>query len=182
MPKRYYESDGNLAELAGLKVAIVGYGSQGHAHSLNLRDSGVDVVVSARPGSDNWKKAEAAGLRVMTASDAAAAADMIMLLVPDHVQRSVYEQDIAPHMKAGKTLMFAHGFNIHFKQISPPPEVDVSMIAPKAPGHRVRELFVEDVGVPALVADSSECIGPRPAARARLCARARLSEGRGDRN
>jgi ketol-acid reductoisomerase len=152
MPKRYYESDGDLADLAGSKVAIVGYGSQGHAHSLNLRDSGIDVVVGARPASDNWKKAEAAGLRVMTASDAAAAADIVMLLVPDHVQRALYDQDIAPHMKTGKTLMFAHGFNIHFKQILPPPEVDVSMIAPKAPGHRVRELFVEDVGVPALVA------------------------------
>lgn len=159
MPKRFYESDGSLTDLAGAKVAIIGYGSQGHAHALNLRDSGLDVVVGARPGSDNGKKAEAAGLRVLTASEAAEVADIIMLLVPDHVQRSVYEQDIAPHMKTGKTLMFAHGFNIHFKQIVPPPEVDVSMIAPKAPGHRVRELFVEDVGVPALVAIHQDASG-----------------------
>ncbi|MCW5981889.1 MAG: ketol-acid reductoisomerase [Bryobacteraceae bacterium] len=159
MPNRYYESDGSLADLGGVAIAIIGYGSQGHAHSLNLRDSGLDVVVGARQGSDNWKKAEAAGLRVMTAFDAAAAAGIIMLLVPDHVQPAVYEHDIAPNLGPGKTLMFAHGFNIHFKQIVPPPEVDVSMIAPKAPGHRVRELFVEDVGVPALVAIHQDASG-----------------------
>lgn len=152
MAKIYYEQDGNLANLGGLKVAIIGYGSQGHAHALNLRDSGVEVLVSDLPDSENWKKAEAAGLELMTTSEAAAAGDIIMILVADHVQAPIYENDIAPHMKAGKTLMFAHGFNIHFKQIVPAPDVDVSMIAPKAPGHRVRELFVEDVGVPALVA------------------------------
>ncbi len=159
MAKRYYEQDGNLAALDGLTVAIIGYGSQGHAHALNLRDSGVRVVVGARPDSNNWKKAEAAGLPVMTAAEAAARGDMVMLLVPDHVQPAVYERDVAPHMKAGKTLMFAHGFNIHFRQIVPPADVDVSMIAPKAPGHRVRELFVEDVGVPALVAVHQDASG-----------------------
>jgi len=141
MAKRYYEKDGDLATLKGLKVAIVGYGSQGHAHALNLRDSGVDVIVSDLPGSDNWNKAVAAGLPVVPTAEAAQAGDMIMVL-----------KDIAPYLKAGKTLMFAHGFNIHFRTIVPPPDVDVSMIAPKAPGHRVRELFIEDVGVPALVA------------------------------
>ncbi len=152
MAKRYYEQDGDLSHLQDHKIAIIGYGSQGHAHALNLRDSGLDVIVSELPGSDNWKKAEAAGLPVMTTAEAAAQGDVIMMLVADHVQAAVYEKDIAPHMKAGKTLMFAHGFNIHFGTIKPPAEVDVSMIAPKAPGHRVRELFVEDVGVPALVA------------------------------
>ena len=152
MAKRYYEQDGDLSLLKNSTVAIIGYGSQGHAHSLNLRDSGIQVVVAELPGTANWAKAEAAGLKVMTASEAAAVADVIMMLVADHHQAGVYEKDLAPHMKAGKTLMFAHGFNIHFGQIVPPPEVDVSMIAPKAPGHRVRELFTEGVGVPALVA------------------------------
>jgi ketol-acid reductoisomerase len=152
MAKRYYEKDGDLAHLKDLTVAIVGYGSQGHAHALNLRDSGVDVITSDLPGTENWAKAESAGLRVMRAAEAAKAGDIIVVLVADHVQADLYQTEIAPHMNAGKTLMFAHGFNIHFRQIVPPPEVDVSMIAPKAPGHRVRELFVEDVGVPALVA------------------------------
>src|SRR5574340_340079 len=159
MAKRYYEKDGDLSLLKGRTVAIIGYGSQGHAHSLNLRDSGVKVVVAEMPGSDNWTKAEAAGLPVMTASDAAAAGDVIMILVPDHVQAAVYEQSIAAHMKAGKTLMFAHGFNIHFGSIVPPKDVDVTMIAPKAPGHRVRELFTEGVGVPALVAVHQDASG-----------------------
>jgi ketol-acid reductoisomerase len=152
MPNRYYEKDGNLDYLNGRTVAIVGYGSQGHAHSLNLRDSGVDVVVGLYPGSKSWAKAEAAGLKVMTTADAAKAADIIMILVSDHIQADLYHKDIEPHMTPGKTLMFAHGFNIHFQQIAPPPGVDVSMVAPKAPGHRVRELYTEGVGVPALVA------------------------------
>ena len=152
MAKRYYEKDGNLSYLKDRTVAIIGYGSQGHAHALNLRDSGVDVVVSEAPGSASWAKAEAAGLKVMTTAEAAKAGSVIMILVPDHVQAEVYNRDIAPNMTAGKTLMFAHGFNIHFKQIKPPANVDVSMIAPKAPGHRVRELYREGVGVPALVA------------------------------
>jgi ketol-acid reductoisomerase len=152
MVNRYYEKDGNLDLLKGKTIAIIGYGSQGHAHALNLRDSGLDVVVGLYPGSKSWAKAEAAGLRVMNAADAAKAAQVVMILVHDHLQADIFAKDIAPHMTPGKTLMFAHGFNIHFKQIEPPPGVDVTMIAPKAPGHRVRELFTEGVGVPALVA------------------------------
>jgi ketol-acid reductoisomerase len=159
MAKSYYEQDGDISFLKGRTVAIVGYGSQGHAHALNLRDSGVNVIVADQPGSPNWAKAEAAGLPVMTASDAAKAGDVVMILVPDHIQAAIYHQDIAPQMTPGKTLMFAHGFNIHFAQIVPPPGIDVSMIAPKAPGHRVRELFVENVGVPALVAVHQDASG-----------------------
>jgi ketol-acid reductoisomerase len=159
MSRRFYEKDGNLEYLNGRTVAIIGYGSQGHAHALNLRDSGVDVVVSEAPGSPSWAKAEAAGLKIMTTAEAAKMANVIMILVPDHVQAAVYNKDIAPHMTPGKTLMFAHGFNIHFKQIAPPPGVDVSMIAPKAPGHRVRELYTEGVGVPALVAVEQNATG-----------------------
>jgi ketol-acid reductoisomerase len=159
MAKSYYEQDGDISFLKGRKVAIVGYGSQGHAHALNLRDSGVDVVVADQPGSPNWAKATSAGLPVMTASEAAKAGDVIMILVPDHIQAALYNQELAPHMTPGKTLMFAHGFNIHFRQIVPPPGIDVSMIAPKAPGHRVRELFVENVGVPALVAVEQDASG-----------------------
>jgi ketol-acid reductoisomerase len=152
MAKRYYEKDGDLKNLQGRTVAIIGYGSQGHAHALNLRDSGVDVVVGLYKGSKSWDKAQAAGLKVLTVGEAAKAANIIMVLVSDHIQGQLYNKEIAPHMTAGKTLMFAHGFNIHFKQITAPKDVDVSMIAPKAPGHRVRELFTEGVGVPALVA------------------------------
>jgi ketol-acid reductoisomerase len=152
MAKRYYEKDGNLGNLKGNTVAIIGYGSQGHAHALNLRDSGVDVVVGLYDGSKSWKKAETAGLKVMTVAAAAKAAQVVMILVSDHLQADLYNSEIAPHMTKGKTLMFAHGFTIHFKQVIPPADVDVSMIAPKAPGHRVRELFTEGVGVPALVA------------------------------
>jgi len=159
MPNRYYEKDGNLSLLQNKTVAIIGYGSQGHAHALNLRDSGLNVVVGLYPGSKNWAKAEAAGLRVLSTADAAKTADVLMVLVPDHVQADLYNSDIAPHMKPGKTLMFAHGFNIHFGQIKPPAGVDVSMIAPKAPGHRVRELYTEGVGVPALVAVHQDASG-----------------------
>ena len=159
MPNRYYEKDGNLSLLQNKTVAIIGYGSQGHAHALNLRDSGLNVVVGLYAGSKNWAKAEAAGLRVLSTADAAKTADVLMNLVPDHVQADLYNSDIAPHMKPGKTLMFAHGFNIHFGQIAAPAGVDVSMIAPKAPGHRVRELYTEGVGVPALVAVHQDASG-----------------------
>ena len=159
MAKRFYEKDGNLSNITGKTVAIIGYGSQGHAHALNLRDSGVTVVVGLYPGSKSWAKAEGAGLRVMTTADAAKAADTIMILVSDHIQADLYNSDIAPHMKPGKTLMFAHGFNIHFGGITAPAGVDVSMVAPKAPGHRVRELYVEGVGVPALVAVHQDATG-----------------------
>jgi ketol-acid reductoisomerase len=159
MARRFYEKDADLNDLKGRTVAVIGYGSQGHAHALNLRDSGLDVVVGARKGGANWGKAESAGLRVMTAAEAAKVAAVIMVLVPDHHQAALYENDLAPNMSAGKTLMFAHGFNIHFGQIVPPKDVDVSMIAPKAPGHRVRELFTEGVGVPALVAIHQDATG-----------------------
>jgi ketol-acid reductoisomerase len=159
MPNRYYEKDGNLSLLQNKTVAIIGYGSQGHAHALNLRDSGLRVVIGLYPGSKNWTKAEAAGLRVLSTAEAAKIADVLMVLVPDHVQADLYNSMIAPHMTPGKTLMFAHGFNIHFGQINPPAGVDVSMIAPKAPGHRVRELYTEGVGVPALVAIHQDASG-----------------------
>ena len=159
MAKRYYEKDGNLGLFNGKTVAIIGYGSQGHAHALNLRDSGVKVVVGLHGSSKSNAKAAAAGLRVLPVSDAAKEADVIMVLVPDHIQADLYEKEIAPHMVKGKTLMFAHGFSIHFGQIKPPASVDVTMIAPKAPGHRVRELFTEGVGVPALVAIHQDASG-----------------------
>jgi ketol-acid reductoisomerase len=152
MSNRFYEKDGNPALLKNKIVAIIGYGSQGHAHSLNLRDSGVNVLVGLPGSSKSVAKAVAAGLKVLPVADATKAADVIMVLVPDHIQGDLYAQEIAPQMTKGKTLMFAHGFNIHFGQIKPPADIDVTMIAPKAPGHRVRELFTEGVGVPALVA------------------------------
>src|SRR5580692_7312014 len=159
MAKRFYEKDGNLKNLEGKTVAIIGYGSQGHAHALNLRDSGVSVVVGLPAGSKSVAKAESAGLKVMSVSEAAQKADILMILVPDHIQADLYNSDIAPHMKKGKTLMFAHGFNIHFGFIKPPADIDVTMIAPKAPGHRVRELYVDGSGVPALVAIQQDASG-----------------------
>jgi ketol-acid reductoisomerase len=159
MPRSFYEKDGNLENLKGQTVAIIGYGSQGHAHALNLRDSGVDVVVGLPAGSKSVAKAEAAGLKVLSPADAAKAANVVMILVPDHIQADLYNKDVAPHMTAGKTLMFAHGFNIHFGAITPPADIDVTMVAPKAPGHRVRELYTEGVGVPALVAVHQNATG-----------------------
>ena len=156
---RYYEQDGDLNLLKGKTIAIIGYGSQGHAHALNLRDSGVKVVVGLYEGSKSWEKAESAGLRVMTTGEAAKAADVMMILVSDHLQGDLYKKEIEPNLSAGKTIMFAHGFSIHFKTIKPPKDVDISMIAPKAPGHRVRELFTEGVGVPALVAVHQDASG-----------------------
>src|SRR5213596_1637324 len=148
----YYDKDASLEPLRGKTVAVIGYGSQGHAHAQNLRDSGVSVVVGLYRGSPSWAKAEGDGFRVATVGDAAAKADLVAMLAPDHVQRSIYEQEIGPALRPGATLLFAHGFNIHFGQIVPAPTVDVAMIAPKAPGHRMRELFVEGVGVPGLLA------------------------------
>jgi len=159
MPKRFYEQDGSLAPLQNKTVAIIGYGSQGHAHALNLRDSGIKVVVGLHPSSKSAAKARAAGLEVLSVSDAAKKADVVMILIPDHLQGEVYRKDIAPQLTPGKTLMFAHGFNIHFNEIKPGSGIDVSMIAPKAPGHRVRELFTEGVGVPALVAVAQDASG-----------------------
>jgi len=150
--KIYYEQDADMGVLAGRTVGVIGYGSQGHAHALNLRDSGVRVVVGLYPGSPSWAKAQAAGLTVGSVSDVARDADVIMMLVPDQTQRKVYEDHVAPHLEAGKTLMFAHGFNVHFHQIEAPAGVDVSMIAPKGPGHLVRRVYTEGGGVPALLA------------------------------
>ena len=159
MANIYYDNDADLTLLNGKKIAIIGYGSQGHAHALNLKDSGCDVVVGLREGSKSRSKAEEAGLTVLSVAEAAEAADIIMILVPDPVQPDLYKQEIAPHLSPGKTLMFAHGFNIRFYQIVPPPDVDVSMIAPKAPGHRMREVYVEGGGVPALLAVHQDASG-----------------------
>ncbi|HEX4748826.1 MAG TPA: ketol-acid reductoisomerase [Bryobacteraceae bacterium] len=159
MPRQFYEQDGSLAPLQNKTVAIIGYGSQGHAHALNLRDSGVNVVVGLPASSKSAAKARAAGLDVFSVGDAAKRADVVMMLIPDHLQGEVYRNDVAPNLTPGKTLMFAHGFNIHFNEIKPADGIDVSMIAPKAPGHRVRELFTEGVGVPALVAVAQDASG-----------------------
>jgi ketol-acid reductoisomerase len=159
MPKMYHEDSADIALIRGKKVGIVGYGSQGHAHALNLKDSGVDVRVGLHAGSESRAKAKASGLTVGTVADVAAWADVIMILVPDTVQPEVYKKEVAPHLSAGKTLMFAHGFNIRFGTIKPPVDVDVTMIAPKAPGHRVREVFVEGGGTPALLAIHQDASG-----------------------
>ena len=159
MAKIYYENQADLGLLKGKKVAIIGYGSQGHAHALNLKDSGVDVRVGLYEGSKSWPKAEADGVRVVTTAQAAKEADFIMMVLPDPVQGKVYEEEIAPNLKPGDTIMFAHGFNIRFGLIQPPTDVDVSMVAPKAPGHRVREVFKEGSGVPALVAIHQDASG-----------------------
>ena len=159
MAKVYYEKDADMSLLEGKRVGIIGYGSQGHAHALNLRDSGVDVMVGLHAGSASKVKAEAEGLRVDSPAAAAKESDVIMILVPDTVQGTVYRESIEPVLDSSKTLMFAHGFNVHFGEIKPPPEVDVSMIAPKAPGHRVREVFVEGQGVPSLIAIHQDASG-----------------------
>ena len=155
----YYENDATLGPLQDKTVAIIGYGAQGHAHALNLRDSGLSVIVGLHEGSKSRAKAEAEGLKVTSVADAAQRADVIMLLVPDHLQKSIYTDSIEPYLTDGKTLMFAHGFSIHFGQIVPPANIDVTMIAPKAPGQRVRELYEEGVGVPALVAVHQDASG-----------------------
>jgi ketol-acid reductoisomerase len=155
----YYDSDADANRLAGKKVAIVGYGSQGHAHALNLHDSGVDVRVGLYSGSPSWAKAEADGLKVMSTAEAAQEADVIMILAPDTSQAAIYREHIAPNLSPGKTLMFSHGFNIRYGQIVPPDFVDVTMIAPKSPGHRVRELYVEGSGTPGLLAVYQDASG-----------------------
>ena len=159
MAKIFYQADCDINVLKGKTVAIIGYGSQGHAHALNLHESGVDVVVGLYEGSKSWAKAEQAGLKVMTAADAAKAADVIMVLIPDERQAEMYKQNSAPHLTAGKALMFAHGFNIHYGQIVPPADVDVLMIAPKGPGHTVRSEYVEGKGVPCLIAVHQDATG-----------------------
>src|ERR1700676_1425267 len=159
MAKLYYDNSADLALTQGNKVAIIGYGSQGHAHSLNLRDSGVSVRVGLPTGSASIPKAQKEGLTVQSPAEAAAWADVIMILAPDTKQPKLYRESIAPHLAPGKTLMFAHGFNIRFHAIKPPTTVDVSMIAPKAPGHRVREVFTEGGGTPALLAVEQDASG-----------------------
>lgn len=159
MAKMYYDADADLNRLAGRKIAVIGYGSQGHAHALNLKDSGCNVVVGLYQSSRSWAEAESHGLRVTTVAQASEEADIIMILVQDNVQPTLYKEAIAPGLRPGKTLMFAHGFNIHYSQIIPPPYVDVSMIAPKSPGHRVRELYLQGQGTPALLAVYQDASG-----------------------
>jgi ketol-acid reductoisomerase len=155
----YQENAGDLALIQAKRIAIIGYGSQGHAHALNLRDSGCDVRVGLHRGSRSREKAIAAGLMVNSVRDAASWADVIMILAPDTTQPVIYEREIAPHLSAGKTLMFAHGFNVRYGTIQLPPDIDVAMVAPKAPGHRVREVFVEGGGTPALLAVHQDATG-----------------------
>lgn len=159
MARMYYDEDANLDLLAGKTVAIIGYGSQGHAHALNLKDSGVNVIVGLYAGSKSAAKAEEAGLTVHTVAEASQKADLIMILLPDEVQRQIYTEEIAPNLSAGNVLAFAHGFNIHFGQIVPPADVDVIMAAPKGPGHLVRRTYEQGEGVPALFAVFQDATG-----------------------
>jgi ketol-acid reductoisomerase len=159
MANIYYEKDATTSLIKSKKVAIIGYGSQGHAHALNLHESGVDVTVACYANSPSAERAKADGLKVSTIEDAVKACDTIMILIPDEKQGKMYKESIAPYLRAGQTLMFGHGFNIHFQCVVPPKDVDVSMIAPKAPGHRMRELFVDGVGVPGLLAVHQDASG-----------------------
>ncbi len=159
MTNIYYNPDANLSHLKGKTIAILGYGSQGHAHALNLKDSGCKVLVGLREGSANWQKAQKAGLKVLSVANAAKAADIIMILLPDQHQADVYKKEIAPSLKKGKALAFAHGFNIHFQLIEPPKDVDVFMVAPKGPGHLVRRVYSEGGGVPCLFAVHQNATG-----------------------
>ena len=155
----HYDNEVTLEPLADRKIAILGYGSQGHAHALNLKDSGCDVAVGLRKGSKSWRKAESAGLKVMGVEEASKWADVVMLLLPDETQPSVYADLVEPNLEPGNMLMFAHGFNIHFSRITPPEGIDVTMVAPKGPGHRVREVFEEGQGVPSLLAVHCDATG-----------------------
>ncbi|MFS8977439.1 ketol-acid reductoisomerase [Cupriavidus necator] len=155
----YYDKDADLALIRARRVAVIGYGSQGHAHALNLRDSGIDVVVGLREGGDSWRKATVAGLQVATMAEAAAQADIVMLLIPDETIGRVYRESVAPAMRAGAALGFAHGFSIHYGQVVPREDLDVIMIAPKAPGHTVRSTYAQGGGVPALVAVAQDRSG-----------------------
>ena len=157
--KIYYQEDCNLSMLEGKTIAIIGYGSQGHAHALNLRDSGCKVIIGLYEGSRSWKRAEEQGFEVFTAAEAAKQADIIMILINDELQADMYKKDIEPNLEEGNMLMFAHGFNIHFGQIVPPAYVDVTMIAPKGPGHTVRSEYEVGKGVPCLVAVEQDATG-----------------------
>ena len=152
MPQMYYDKDADLGLLKGKKIGVIGFGSQGHAHAMNLKDSGCDVAVGLYPGSKSWKKAEEAGLRVGTVSEVAEQSDMIMILTPDQVAREVYYKHIADHLKPGNMVLWAHGFNVHYDQVQSPDDVDVTMVAPKGPGHLVRRVYTEGGGVPCLIA------------------------------
>ena len=157
--RMFYEKDCDANVLKGKKIAVIGYGSQGHAHALNLKESGMDVCVGLYEGSKSWKRAEEQGLKVYTAAEAAKQADVIMILINDELQADMYKKDIAPNLKAGDMLMFAHGFNINYKMIVPPADVDVTMIAPKAPGHTVRSTYQAGQGTPMLVAVEQDATG-----------------------
>ena len=181
MAKLYYDQDADLSLLDGKTIAVIGYGSQGHAHALNARDNGQQVIIGLHEGSKSKAKAEADGLTVFTVAEATKQADVVMILIPDTRQASVYGEHIAPNLKAGSMLMFAHGFNIHFKEIVPSASVDVAMVAPKAPGHRVREVFTEGAGTPGLVAIEQDSTGNATAlalayAKAIGCTRAGVIE------
>ena len=155
----YYDADADLGLLNGKTIGIVGYGSQGHAHALNLKDNGQNVIVGLYPGSKSRAVAEEAGLEVADVPEVAAKADVLMVLIPDHIQGGIYREQIAPNLRSGSALMFAHGFSIHYGEVVPPPEMDVMMIAPKAPGHRMRELFQQGIGVPCLLAVHQDATG-----------------------
>ena len=159
MAKMYYENDADLSLIEDKTIGVIGYGSQGHAHALNLKDSGMNVMVGLYEGSKSWPVAEEAGLKVGLVSDVARDSDIIMVVIPDTSQAQVYKESIQPHLYSGKTLMFAHGFNIHYQTIVPPDSVDVTMVAPKAPGHRMREVFVRGSGVPGLLAIHQDTSG-----------------------
>ena len=159
MAKMYYEKDCDISYLDGKKIAVIGYGSQGHAHAMNLRDSGCDVIIGLYKGGKSWPVAEKDGFTVMTTAEATQAADIIMILINDEKQADMYKKDIAPNLTAGKAIMFAHGFNIHYGQITPPADVDVLMIAPKGPGHTVRSQYVAGKGVPCLIAVEQNATG-----------------------
>jgi len=157
--KVYYDADADLQYLQGKKIAVLGYGSQGHAHALNLKDSGMDVIVGLRKESQSWSKAQNDGLEVKTVAEASLEADVIMIVLPDETQAEVYKNEIAPGLKEGNALLFAHGFNIHFKQIVPPANIDVLMVAPKGPGHLLRRLYVNGQGMPGLLAIEQDYSG-----------------------
>ena len=159
MAKIYYQEDCNLSEIEGKTIAVIGYGSQGHAHALNAKESGCNVIIGLYEGSKSWKRAEEQGFEVFTAAEAAKRADIIMILINDELQAAMYKKDIEPNLTAGKMLMFAHGFNIHFNQIIPPKDVDVTMIAPKGPGHTVRSEYQAGKGVPCLIAVEQDATG-----------------------
>jgi ketol-acid reductoisomerase len=159
MARMYYDADADPGALQGKTIGVLGFGSQGHAHALNARDSGQRVVVGLYPGSASWRKAEEAGLPVYEVGEAVRRADIVALLIPDMAQPKVYREAIAPNLRPGHLLLFAHGFNIHYQQITPPPFVDVALVAPKAPGHRMRDLYTRGLGVPALLAVHQDASG-----------------------